>query len=101
MSEGPIRIGWTTANAAPDYDLGGDDCSWAYDGHCEEKHHGGASDTYGKLWQVGDIVGVFLDLTDHAISMFARATISSDFVGEKIRQFYPSEFFRNQRYEKL
>ena len=34
----------------------------------EEKVFGGASESFGKQWGPGDIVGVFLDLVDHTIS---------------------------------
>lgn len=68
MTEGPIKLGWTLASCSPDHEIGGDDASWAYDGHNEEKIHSGGCDTYGKRWAVGDIVGVFLDVTDHTIS---------------------------------
>lgn len=34
----------------------------------EEKVFGGAGETFGKQWVVGDVVGVFLDLVDHTIS---------------------------------
>lgn len=30
--------------------------------------YSGNADSFGKQWQVGDIVGVFLDLIDHTIS---------------------------------
>ena len=36
----------------------------------EEKYSGG-SESYGKQWTTGDVVGVFLDLIDHTISKFA------------------------------
>lgn len=34
----------------------------------EEKISGGGAESFGKQWQPGDIVGVFLDLVDHTIS---------------------------------
>jgi hypothetical protein len=34
----------------------------------EEKVFGGGSESFGKVWAIGDIVGVFLDLVDHTIS---------------------------------
>jgi hypothetical protein len=42
--------------------------SWAYDGHYEEKVHSAVCDNYGKRWQVGDVIGVFLDIQDRTIS---------------------------------
>lgn len=34
----------------------------------EEKVFGGTSESFGKQCNPGDIIGVFLDLTDHTIS---------------------------------
>lgn len=34
----------------------------------EEKVYSGTAETFGKTWQVGDVVGVFLDLIDRTIS---------------------------------
>lgn len=34
----------------------------------EEKVYSGTAETFGKQWQVGDVVGVFLDLIDRTIS---------------------------------
>ena len=67
MTDGPIKVGWSLVSASPDCELGGDESSWCYDGHYEEKAHGGMCDTYGKVFQVGDTVGVFLDIADRTI----------------------------------
>lgn len=34
----------------------------------EEKVYSNTAESFGKQWQVGDVVGVFLDLIDHTIS---------------------------------
>lgn len=34
----------------------------------EEKVYAGATESFGKQWGPGDVVGVFLDLVDHTIS---------------------------------
>lgn len=38
----------------------------------------GSAESFGKQWQVGDVVGVFLDLIDHTISkaMLIRASLT-------------------------
>lgn len=36
----------------------------------EEKVYSGIAETFGRQWQVGDVVGVFLDLLDHTISKY-------------------------------
>lgn len=41
----------------------------------EEKVYSGTAETFGKQWQVGDVVGVFLDLIDRTIS-------KTEFLGE-------------------
>ena len=68
LTPGTIKIGWQLSGAPPDHEIGGDEMSWAYDGFCEEKVHAGLVETYGKVWHVGDVVGVFLDTADHTIS---------------------------------
>ena len=67
-TEGDVKIGWATTAALPDHELGDDDGSWAYNGHLEERSHGGGYDMFGKKWSVGDIIGVFLDANEHTIS---------------------------------
>lgn len=67
LSPGSVSLGWALTDAAPDSALGGDESSWAYDGSAEEKRFAGVKDTYGKKWQVGDTVGVFLDTNDRTI----------------------------------
>ena len=63
-----MKIGWQLVGAPPDNWCGGDESSWSYDGHLEEKMHSGIEETYGKICHPGDVVGVFLDLADRTIS---------------------------------
>ncbi len=70
LTPGSVRVGWALTEASPDATLGGDESSWAYDGFTEEKIFGGVNDSYGKKWQVGDTVGVFLDTNDRTIGIF-------------------------------
>lgn len=42
----------------------------------EEKAFGGAAESFGKQWVVGDVVGVFLDLIDRTISKSNQAKLS-------------------------
>ena len=67
LTPGSISVGWALTESPPDSSLGGDEASWAYDGSAEEKIFGGVKDTYGKKWQVGDTIGVFLDTNDRTI----------------------------------
>ena len=32
LTAGPMRVGWAKVEAKPGYELGQDDCSWAFDG---------------------------------------------------------------------
>ncbi len=68
LTSGSIKIGWQTVSASPDFEVGGDGNSWAFDGYLEEKVHLGMEENYGRAWHPGDVVGVFLDLADHTIS---------------------------------
>ena len=67
LSPGSVSVGWALTEASPDAALGGDEASWGYDGSLEEKINAGISESYGKKWAVGDIVGVFLDTNDRTI----------------------------------
>ena len=78
MTDGEVKIGWSLTTCSPDHELGGDDSSWAYDGFNEEKAHAASCDTYGKHWNVGDIVGVFLDMTDKTISFSLNGELLVD-----------------------
>ena len=68
LTYGSIKVGWQLVEASADHEIGGDAHSWAYDGHNEDKIHSAIAETYGKVWHPGDILGVFLDLTDRTIS---------------------------------
>uniref|UniRef100_A0A182QKY2 Ryanodine receptor 3, brain n=1 Tax=Anopheles farauti TaxID=69004 RepID=A0A182QKY2_9DIPT len=47
----------------------------------EEKVSGGATESFGKQWVPGDIVGVFLDLVDHTISFSLNGELLMDALG--------------------
>ncbi|XP_069162577.1 ryanodine receptor-like [Procambarus clarkii] len=68
LTSGPMRVGWIETSSPPGTELGCDDKSWAFDGFREEKCHSGGLDSYGHKWQVGDVVGVCLDIFDRTIS---------------------------------
>ena len=78
LTPGCVKVGWLQIGAAPDHEVGGDDFSWAYDGSIEEKCHAGMVETYGKIWHVGDIVGVFLDTADRTISFSLNGELLVD-----------------------
>ncbi|XP_055904494.1 ryanodine receptor isoform X6 [Eupeodes corollae] len=81
LTSGPMRVGWARADCHPGAMLGSDDCSWAFDGHNEEKVFGGTSESFGKQCGPGDIVGVFLDLADHNISFSLNGELLMDALG--------------------
>ncbi|KAK7790957.1 hypothetical protein R5R35_007854 [Gryllus longicercus] len=81
MTAGPMRVGWARADYGPGSQLGSDDSSWAFDGYNEEKVFAGAADTFGRHWQVGDVVGAFLDLADRTISFSLNGELLMDALG--------------------
>ncbi|XP_023317849.1 ryanodine receptor isoform X1 [Trichogramma pretiosum] len=78
---GPMRVGWAKADCAPGNMLGNDENTWAFDGYNEEKVYSGTSESFGKQWQVNDVVGVFLDLIDKTISFSLNGELLMDALG--------------------
>lgn len=61
-----MKVGWLDINAPPELDMGNDDLSFAFDGYLVKKWHQGM-DNYGKQWNIGDVIGCFLDLNDKTV----------------------------------
>lgn len=100
-----MRVGWARLNCSPGYQIGSDENSWAFDGYnvsaknvmngisrCkrsknvnfvlkEEKIYMGTAESFGRQWQIGDVVGVFLDLMDHTISFSLNGELLMDTLG--------------------
>nr|XP_049707601.1 ryanodine receptor isoform X15 [Helicoverpa armigera] len=81
LTAGPMRVGWAHADMAPGMMLGQDENSWAFDGYNEEKVYSGNTESFGKQWAVGDVVGVFLDLIDKTISFSLNGELLMDALG--------------------
>ncbi|KAH9635656.1 hypothetical protein HF086_001447 [Spodoptera exigua] len=81
LTAGPMRVGWAHADMAPGMMLGQDENSWAFDGYNEEKVYSGSTESFGKQWSVGDVVGVFLDLIDKTISFSLNGELLMDALG--------------------
>ncbi|XP_055693636.1 ryanodine receptor [Lutzomyia longipalpis] len=81
LTAGPMRVGWARADCNPGTMLGNDDSTWAFDGYNEEKVSGGSTESFGKQWVPGDVVGVFLDLVDHTISFSLNGELLMDALG--------------------
>nr|AWV67093.1 ryanodine receptor [Mythimna separata] len=81
LTAGPMRVGWAHADMAPGMMLGQDENSWAFDGYNEEKVYSGSTESFGKQWAVGDVVGVFLDLIDKTISFSLNGELLMDALG--------------------
>ncbi|KAL6426510.1 hypothetical protein ACFW04_009145 [Cataglyphis niger] len=81
LTAGPMRVGWAKADCMPGSMLGSDESTWAFDGYNEEKVYSGTAETFGKQWQVGDVVGVFLDLIDRTISFSLNGELLMDALG--------------------
>ncbi|KAL7752825.1 hypothetical protein RI367_001828 [Sorochytrium milnesiophthora] len=73
-TQGLAQIGWATLQCQFDTLCGkgvGDDFeSYSYDGHRCKKWHGNATEdnTYGELWQMGDVISCMIDLDHCTIS---------------------------------
>ncbi|KRZ77566.1 Ryanodine receptor 44F, partial [Trichinella papuae] len=59
-TSGFMNVGWMDVSASPDSDFGLHKSSYAYDGYLGRKWHG-ESESYGKKWNVGDVVGFSLN----------------------------------------
>ncbi|XP_049853809.1 ryanodine receptor isoform X5 [Schistocerca gregaria] len=81
MTAGPMRVGWARADCSPGCQLGSDETTWAFDGYNAVKLHFGASDPFGRQYQVGDIIGCFLDLFDKTISFSLNGELLMDALG--------------------
>ncbi|XP_072162212.1 ryanodine receptor isoform X2 [Bemisia tabaci] len=81
LTTGPMRVGWARVDCSPGHQLGSDENSWAFDGFNEEKVHCNAAETFGRQWQVGDIVGACLDLMDRTISFSLNGELLMDALG--------------------
>ncbi|KAH1010100.1 hypothetical protein HUJ05_004454 [Dendroctonus ponderosae] len=81
LTAGPMRVGWAKADCAPGSMLGSDENTWAFDGYNEEKVYSNSAESFGKQWQLGDVVGVFLDLIDHTISFSLNGELLMDALG--------------------
>ncbi|XP_063236802.1 ryanodine receptor isoform X2 [Bacillus rossius redtenbacheri] len=81
LTAGPMRVGWAKADCNPGCQLGSDENTWAFDGFNEEKWYCGTAESFGKQWQAGDVVGVFLDLFDQTISFSLNGELLMDALG--------------------
>lgn len=62
MSEGEIRVGWATTEAPPNMPLGSTKHSYAFDGHIVPYKCHVTTESFGKTWKKGAVLGCFLDL---------------------------------------
>ncbi|XP_050722291.1 ryanodine receptor-like isoform X2 [Eriocheir sinensis] len=83
LTSGPMRIGWVEVNSQPGKELGSDDKSWAFDGFRHTKNFMAVTENYGRRVQVGDIVGVMLDLHDRTISFSLNGELMMDASGSE------------------
>ncbi|KRY59582.1 Ryanodine receptor 44F [Trichinella britovi] len=82
-TSGFMNVGWMDVSASPDGDFGLHKSSYAYDGYLGRKWHG-ESESYGKKWNVGDVVGCFLDLTDRTICFSLNGELLLDSSGTEV-----------------
>ncbi|XP_014216363.1 ryanodine receptor-like [Copidosoma floridanum] len=81
MTAGLMRVGWAKVDCMPGSMIGSDENTWAFDGYNEEKVYSGTAEAFGKQWQLGDVVGVFLDLIDRTISFSLNGELLMDALG--------------------
>ncbi|KAL4003146.1 RIH domain family protein [Acanthocheilonema viteae] len=83
LTSGFMKVGWMDVSAQSTVDIGIDDRSYGFDGYLARKWHQGAV-TYGREWKIGDVVGVFLDLSDHTISFSLNGELLLDPSGSEM-----------------
>ncbi|KAJ8982742.1 hypothetical protein NQ317_014040 [Molorchus minor] len=76
LTTGPMRVGWAKADCAPGCMLGSDENTWAFDGYNQRKHHTGSFEPFGIKYQIGDVVGCFIDIGDGTIITLKLLPIS-------------------------
>nr|CAI5848298.1 unnamed protein product [Callosobruchus analis] len=81
LTAGPMRVGWAKADCDPGRMLGSDENTWAFDGYNLRKYHGGNYETFGYRYQVGDVVGCFIDVVDRTISFSLNGELLMDALG--------------------
>ncbi|XP_057661319.1 ryanodine receptor isoform X14 [Diorhabda carinulata] len=81
LTAGPMRVGWAKADCAPGCMLGSDENTWAFDGYNMNKHHCGTFEHFGIKYQVGDVIGCFIDITDGNISFSLNGELLMDALG--------------------
>lgn len=52
-----------------------------------------SAESFGKQWQIGDVVGAFLDLIDHTISKMKRLPFSNFYTFSLSYNFFPHTLF--------
>ncbi|XP_078000970.1 ryanodine receptor 2-like [Glandiceps talaboti] len=63
VTQGFMRVGWMRPSCPAECELGNDGQSYAFDGLLARKWHQG-SESFGKTWQAGDVIGCMLDFND-------------------------------------
>ncbi|XP_014664675.1 PREDICTED: ryanodine receptor-like [Priapulus caudatus] len=82
LTTGFMKLGWVSADHAPNKTIGNDEFSYGFDGFFPNKWHQGR-DPYGKKWTVGDVIGVFLDLHDSTVSFSLNGELMMDSSGSE------------------
>ncbi|KAG7516593.1 ryanodine receptor 1-like isoform X2 [Solea senegalensis] len=63
VTVGEMRVGWARPSVRADTELGGDELAYVFNGFKAQRWHVG-SESFGRQWQSGDVVGCMIDLTE-------------------------------------
>jgi ryanodine receptor 2 len=84
LSNGPIKLGWSTATCVPNADIGDDATAYAFDCSQARKFHAGIVEPFGKVCAIGDVVGVMIDFQDKNVCFSLNGEFMIDTVGSEI-----------------
>jgi ryanodine receptor 2 len=84
LSSGPIKLGWSLASCLPNSDMGDDATAYAFDCSQARKIHAGVIEPFGKVCNIGDVVGVMIDFQDKNVCFSLNGEFMIDPVGSEI-----------------
>ncbi|XP_041353187.1 ryanodine receptor-like isoform X2 [Gigantopelta aegis] len=83
ITPGFMKVGWAKTGAKSGIELGLDGHSYVFDGEMGRKWNLEA-ESYGKMWQTGDVIGCMLDMHDKTVSFSFNGEQMMDDLGQEI-----------------